>query len=283
MPSVSTQIQVSSLVVEAPARSISIPLPIPVSIPASWLSCTPSSKTPADLESANSRRIVDDVSCSIKSGQVHAILGGSGSGKTTLLHAIANRSPSNLSVYSAKGKDQQPIQRVSSGCAFVPQEPRFLPKLTCRESVDYTAALKLPGLAAERRQEIVQSVLSDLGMLDAADTRVAKCSGGEQRRLTIACALVTSPDIIILDEATTGLDAHTALQILLVLERLAADKHKTIILSLHAPRSDAMQIIDRLIILTRGKVAFEGTTQDATPWFESHGYPLPERINRTSI
>lgn len=280
--SVEAQVLVQGLSIRAPAPALSLPLPIPVSIPASWLSFgSGGSRSTPDLEASSataSPRLLDNIHAAIPKGQLYAIVGGSGSGKTTLLHALAGRAPSNLR-FERPAKDA--IQHATPDCAFVPQEPRFLPTLTCQEAVQFTADLKLPHLKAPQRADIVQTTLADLGLHDVAHTRVGCCSGGEQRRLTIACALVTSPEVVVLDECTTGLDASTALQILKLLKRLTTEKGTTVVLSIHAPRSDAVLLFDRLLILTQGQAAWEGEMSLALEWFQSLGFPLPEHTNRS--
>lgn len=269
-----THVEINALTIRAPPDSITLPLPIPVHIP------RPRNVfTKHDVEAAHttaSPPMLDQVHAHIKRGQLYAILGGSGSGKTTLLHAMAHRAPSNLIF------DRERIRYFGqrSVCAFVAQEPKFLPLLTIRESIAYVAALKLPHIQAREREQLVQSTIDDLSLSEAASTRVRQCSGGEQRRLSIACALVANPGLVILDEATTGLDASTALQILILLKQLAQKQGKTIVISIHAPRTDAIKLFDRLLILTQGTVAFEGEMHRAVDWFESAGFTLPEHTNR---
>jgi riboflavin transporter FmnP len=103
-------------------------------------------------------------------------------------------------------------------------------------------------------------------------------SGGERRRLTIACALVRSPSVLVLDEPTTGLDSSSSHQILVVLKKLARGG-RSIIITVHAPRSDAFELFDQLLILAQGKSVFCGKTIDALPYFADLGYNLPDATN----
>lgn len=136
-----------------------------------------------------------------------------------------------------------------------------------------------------QRAEIVEQTILELGLSDVGDVVVGGgegarkgISGGERRRLSIGCTLVTLPSVLILDEPTSGLDAFTSHLLLLLLSHLAS-RGRTIILSLHAPRSDAFEIFDRLCVLSKGEVAFSGPTRDSLAWFGSRGLECGEGVN----
>lgn len=133
-------------------------------------------------------------------------------------------------------------------------------------------------------REIVDQTIEELGLKECADTVVGGIfrkgiSGGERRRLSIGCVLVTLPSVLILDEATTGLDATTSFLLLQTLSELAKRHSRTIILSLHAPRSDAFALFDRLMVLSKGDVVYSGRASDSLGWFERHGCELRKETN----
>jgi ABC-type multidrug transport system ATPase subunit len=105
------------------------------------------------------------------------------------------------------------------------------------------------------------------------------CSINPARRLSIGCVLVTMPSVLILDEATTGLDATTSFLLLQTLSDLAKRHQRTIILSLHAPRSDAFALFDQLMVLSKGNVMYSGRASDSLGWFEQHGCELKKETN----
>jgi ABC-type multidrug transport system ATPase subunit len=118
---------------------------------------------------------------------------------------------------------------------------------------------------------------------EAADTLVGGAgrkgiSGGERRRLSIGCVLVSFPSILVLDEVTTGLDSFTAFQLLSTLSRLAA-RGRTIILSIHQPRSDAFHLFSRIVLLTRGNLAYAGPTRDCLSHFAALGHEPEDATN----
>ncbi len=105
-------------------------------------------------------------------------------------------------------------------------------------------------------------------------------SGGEKRRVSIACELVTDPSILILDEPTSGLDSYNALNVVDCLVHLAKNYKKTIILSIHQPRSNIFSMIDRLLLLTKGQMVYSGPSHEVLlSHFEAIGFKCPPGYN----
>lgn len=153
-----------------------------------------------------------------------------------------------------------------------------------RETLTYAARLRLPtSLSRETIDVVVEETLDELGLRDAADTVVGGplrkgISGGEKRRLSIGCVLVTLPSVLILDEPTSGLDAYTSYLLLRTLNALAR-RGRTVILSIHAPRSDAFELFDRICLLSKGKVVYSGMRSLCLPWFAELGHTLEDNVN----
>jgi hypothetical protein len=154
-----------------------------------------------------------------------------------------------------------------------------------RETLTAAAQLRLPSsVDAPTRTLIVSQTLRELGLAGTADTLVGGAtrkgiSGGERRRLSIGCVLVALPSVLVLDEPTTGLDAFTAFQLLATLARLAR-AGRTVVLSLHQPRSDAFALFDRVLLLAQGAVVYSGRTRGCLAYFARLGHALPdERTN----
>ncbi|KAF8688664.1 P-loop containing nucleoside triphosphate hydrolase protein, partial [Rhizoctonia solani] len=212
-------------------------------------------------------------------------IGGSGSGKTTLLHALVGRlanlpvtagqvkyEPAGISL-SAKESVALSARKMKDRIGFVRQHDYLLEHLTVRETLDYAAALRLPSsISSSTRRLIVDQTIRELGLGDAADT--VGISGGERRRLTIALSLISLPSILALDEPTTGLDAFTAYALLQTLSSLAR-KGRTVIMSVHQPRSDAWELFDRIVVLSKGDVVFAGRRDKCLGWFEDMGMGSP--------
>ncbi|CDZ97680.1 Pleiotropic drug resistance proteins (PDR1-15), ABC superfamily [Phaffia rhodozyma] len=268
-------------------------------------------------ESSSKKGIIRNVSGRCEAGEVLAIIGGSGSGKTTLLNLIANRLGSTLPTLSGsivfrsaqdrldstsstevqqksgqeekeelKGEhsDQKLLKEVGKRIGYVKQSDFLLPHLTVRETLRFAAALRLPtSVSKSERELIVEQTIQELGLKDAAETVVGGASrkgisGGEKRRLSIGCVLVTLPSILVLDEPTSGLDAFTSHLLLETLSQLAK-RNRTVVLSLHAPRSDAFGLFDKLLLLSKGNVVYSGPTHKSLPWFERCGWTLEAGTN----
>ncbi|QRV93619.1 ABC transporter [Ceratobasidium sp. AG-Ba] len=273
-------LRVDGLTIAVPPPRQSLPLPIPVSLPRWMTKSTDGDDGP--------KTIIRDVSLRCDSGEMMAIIGGSGSGKTTLLHALVGRL-ANLPLTGGSVKYEPALvtigphdvaalsaRKMKDRIGFVRQNDHLLAHLTVRETLECAAALRLPAsISAETRRLVVEQTIQELGLRDAADTVVGGAlrkgiSGGERRRLSIGCALVTLPSILALDEPTTGLDAFTAFALLQTLSSLAR-RGRTVLLSLHQPRSDAFALFDRLVVLCRGDVVFAGRREKCLPWFEGMG------------
>ncbi|CZT10387.1 related to A.gambiae ATP-binding-cassette protein [Rhynchosporium agropyri] len=235
-------------------------------------------------EAPKHKQILHSVSASMPAGSLTAIIGGSGSGKTTMLNTMAERLTSaRLSVggkttFNGLGG----VNSVRS--AYVMQQDVLLPTLTVRETLRYSANLRLPPPTTEEgRKKVVEEVILELGLKDCANTRIGNhqhkgCSGGEKRRTSIGVQLLSNPSVLFLDEPTTGLDATSAFQLVRTLKHLAK-KGRTIITTIHQPRSEIWGMFDGLVILTRGSPVFTGKADDCIPWFERMGMELPPFVN----
>lgn len=228
--------------------------------------------------------LLTSVSASLAPGTLTAILGGSGSGKTTLLNTISARiSSSRLSQSGSILFNAQPgVGNVRA--AYVTQTDALLPTLTARETLQYSADLRLPSsTTAQERLRVVEEVIMELGLKEAADTRVGSSihrglSGGEKRRVSIGVQMLANPSVLFLDEPTTGLDASSAFQLVRTLKNLAA-KGRTVVVTIHQPRSEIWKLFDNLILLSRGSPVYSGAMAECLPWFDTQGFEVPAFVN----
>jgi ABC-type multidrug transport system ATPase subunit len=248
------------------------------------LAATFKSRKQRNLAGPPSKTILNNVSAQIPSGSLTAILGASGSGKTSLLNTMSQRmGGSRLKkfgdiLYNGNTK----LSSIRS--AYVMQKDVLLPTLTVRETLKYSAELRLPPpVTPEEREAIVEEILLELGLKECADTRIGNnerrgCSGGEKRRTSLGVQLLANPSVLFLDEVTTGLDATSALQLIQTLKDLAR-KGRTIIVTLHQPRSEIWGLFDHLILLTGGSLVYSGPTDSCLSYFEKLRYTLPTFVN----
>ncbi|KAF5359246.1 hypothetical protein D9756_003527 [Leucocoprinus leucothites] len=232
------------------------------------------------------RYILDNISGSIKSGQVMAIMGASGAGKSTFLDILARRNKrgdvkGKMLVNGREVKDEE-FKKVTG---FVDQEDTLMSTLTVYETVLYSALLRLPrDMSFEAKKFRTLETMNELGILSIKDSRIGdtgtrSISGGEKRRVSIACELVTSPSILFLDEPTSGLDAFNAFNVVESLVSLAKNYNRTVIFTIHQPRSNIVALFDQLMVLAAGKVVYSGAYAKCQEYFTSIGYPCPAGFN----
>jgi ABC-2 type transport system ATP-binding protein len=195
---------------------------------------------------------VRDVDISISCGEIAAILGPNGAGKTSTIDIILGLSQPTTGQVSVFG--MHPRQAIARGLvSAVMQTGGLLKDLTVAETVIYTASL-----FAQSRP--VDEVLSRAGIAQIADRRVGKCSGGEQQRLRFAMALVPDPELLVLDEPTTGMDVEGRRSFWASI-RADAEKGRTVLFATHY-LEEADAYADRIILLRHGQKVADGTASE---------------------
>jgi ABC-type multidrug transport system ATPase subunit len=213
------------------------------------------------------RRTLDDVSLSVRPGELVAIIGASGAGKTTLLDALSGvRPPTGGSVRH----DGRPAPDGAAG--YVPQDDIIHQQLPLARTLRYAARLRLPaGTPGDEVDRRVAEVLDVLGLAGRAGTRVGSLSGGERKRASIAVELLARPRALFLDEPTSGLDPAAAAELLSLLRRLAADG-VPVLLTTHNPAD--VDRCDTLVVLAPGgRLVFAGPPGQAPAHFGADDVP----------
>jgi ABC-type multidrug transport system ATPase subunit len=236
----------------------------------------------------NGKRILDDIQGVAHPGEITAIMGASGAGKTTFLDILARKNKrgqagGNFFVNGEKVGDTD----FKNVVGFVDQEDTMLPTLTVHETILTSALLRLPaGMGRGAKEQRVWEVEKQLGIYNIRDSLIGSeegkgrgISGGEKRRVGIACELVTSPSILFLDEPTTGLDAYNAFNVIECLVTLAKTYKRTVVFTIHQPRSNIVALFDRLILLAQGKTVYSGPFSSCQEYFDSLGYLCPPGFN----
>uniref|UniRef100_M8CIY1 ABC transporter G family member 7 n=1 Tax=Aegilops tauschii TaxID=37682 RepID=M8CIY1_AEGTA len=202
------------------------------------------------------RFLLSNLSGEAKPGRLLALMGPSGSGKTTLLNVLAGQLAASPSLHLSGFLyvNGQPMSQGGYKIAYVRQEDIFFSQLTVRETLSLAAELQLPDtMSPERKEKYVNDLLFRLGLVNSADSivgdaKVRGISGGEKKRLSLACELIASPSVIFADEPTTGLDAFQAEKVMETLRQLAEDGH-TVICSIHQPRGSVYSKFDDIVLL----------------------------------
>jgi ABC-2 type transport system ATP-binding protein len=202
-------------------------------------------------------KALDGVSLTVETGEVFGLLGPNGSGKSTtikILLGLLFPTRGQAAVFGRPPVDSMIRQRVG----FLPEESYLYPYLTAWETLDFYG--RLFRLDREERDRRNDALLRLTGLLGAKDRYVGEFSKGMARRVGIAQALINNPDLVILDEPTTGLDPIGTREIKdLILE--LKEKGKTILLSSHL-LADVEDVCDRVAILYGGTIHAEGRTEE---------------------
>ena len=234
------------------------------------------------------QQILSGVHGVVHPGQVMAIMGASGAGKTTFLDILARknkRGTVNGEFYVNGGIISN--EDFKSVVGFVDQEDTMMPTLTVYETILNSALLRLPkDMNRQAKNRRVMEVISELGIMHIKDQIIGSedsgmrgISGGEKRRVGIACELVTSPSILFLDEPTSGLDAFNAYNVIESLVTLAKNFNRTVIFTIHQPRSNIVALFDQLILLAKGRMVYSGEYRRCQRYFDDLGYACPPGFN----
>ncbi|KAJ3192234.1 ATP-binding cassette sub- G member 1 [Irineochytrium annulatum] len=230
--------------------------------------------------------ILNNISGEFKPGRFTAIMGASGAGKTSFLNVIAGEAKSG----TVKGQIiVNGVEMVGRGMkdisGFVFQDDVVLASMTVREAIEMSATLRLPkSMSAEDRKRRVDEVIQELNLNKCVDTIIGDAmqkgvSGGERKRCAMAMEMVTNPSVLFLDEPTSGLDTFTAFAVIKSLRELCHNRGQTIVATLHQPSSEIFHLFDDLLLLSEGRIMYQGPAHKAVPYFSREGYPCPKRSN----
>jgi ABC-2 type transport system ATP-binding protein len=204
-------------------------------------------------------KAVDGLSLSIPRAEVFGLLGPNGSGKTTTMNCLTGLLKPTSGTVRVNGLDvAADATKTRRAMGVSPQETAVYPYLTGRENVRLFGELcDLPKVTLDSR---VDETIERVGLMDDADRRVSKYSGGMKRRVSIAMALVHDPQIVLLDEPTVGMDPQSRRAIWDFVAELR-DRGKTIILTTHY-MEEAEELCDRVGIIDHGRLLALGTPAD---------------------
>ena len=210
----------------------------------------------------------------MRAGRILALMGPSGAGKTTLLNGLANRA----SYARIEGEVQFAGRAMTStDLTYVPQFDHINGALTVYEHLTLVGRLTcLDTPAMLKRAELLLNVL---GLTEKRDTQVKDLSGGEVKRVSVGIGMISNPYVLFLDEPTTGLDSTAAYSIVKYLVQIATTTNVAIIMTIHQPSALVFNMLDDLLLLENGHVAYAGSIADAKEYFASVGYSNPEDIN----
>lgn len=212
------------------------------------------------------RVLLDETTLSIEPCEFVAIVGASGAGKSTLMMALCGFQRATGGTITINGDDLYAgYDAYRSIVGYVPQDDILHKQLTVRRALLHAARLRLPADTADSELEArVAKVLADVDMSEHADKRIDQLSGGQRKRVSIACELLPDPLLLFLDEPTSGLDPGLERKLMFTLRRLA-DAGRTIVLITHATQN--IKVCDHIVYLVGGKMVYFGPPHQALEFF----------------
>jgi putative spermidine/putrescine transport system ATP-binding protein len=214
---------------------------------------------------------VDNLNLTVLSGELITFLGPSGCGKTTSLRLVGGFLRPNQGIIRIAGKIANDIPPYKRDIGMVFQNYALFPHLTVEQNVEF--GLKMRKLPVAERKQRVADILKLVGLDQLAGRRPAQLSGGQQQRVALARALVINPQVLLLDEPLSNLDARLRVQLREDIKRLQREFRVTTILVTH-DQDEALSMSDRIVVMNNGRVE-----QIATPR-ELYDHPATEFVAR---
>jgi phospholipid/cholesterol/gamma-HCH transport system ATP-binding protein len=216
-------------------------------------------------KSFGAQKVLDGVDFEIASGQTLSVLGQSGTGKSVLLKIIIGLQQPDSGSVRIHGKEtvglsREPLNEIRKKIGFLFQDAALYDALTVEQNVAFPLEHSTDVRGAEKKKR-VRELLSTVGMEEALNKLPGEISGGMQKRVGLARALALSPDILLFDEPTAGLDPITASEIDALIVKMKKEKKMTSIVVTHDLPS-ARAISDRVALMRDGQILIQGSFQE---------------------
>lgn len=215
---------------------------------------------------------LDGISFHISRGEMVCVMGASGSGKSTLLRAIAGQlQPSQGEVLLNGQSLYTSLDSVKRFISYIPQDDAFDEHLTIEENLEFAAAIRSPHLSSRDRARRIEGKLVELGLSERRDSVVGsavkkRLSGGERKRLNIGLDMISSADVFLFDEPTSGLSSKDSEHVIEIIRSMS--HNKIVLVTIHQPTSKLFQMFSKAMLLDKGgKLVFFGTPHDMLEYF----------------
>ncbi|SDM60200.1 ABC transporter ATP-binding protein [Actinomyces ruminicola] len=207
----------------------------------------------------NGVRGVDGIDLSIKEGEFFALLGPSGCGKTTLLRTIAGLETITEGTLHIGGVDMTNVEPGERGVAMVFQDYALFPHMDVSDNIAYP--LRVRKVPRSERKRIAADAAAELSLEELLERRPGQLSGGQQQRVALARAIATRPEVLLLDEPLSNLDARLRLEARTFLKELQRELGVTSVFVTH-DQAEALALADRIAVMKDGKIQQVGTPRE---------------------
>ena len=220
----------------------------------------------------NRQVAIDGISFSVQRGEMVCVMGASGSGKSTLMRAISGQFQPTQGDVLFNGRSLYANRdTLRKYVTYIPQHDAFDEHLTIEENLDFAAALRAPHLSGRDRQRRIDGKLAELGLNERRNYVVGEAhkktlSGGERKRLNIGLDMISSADVYLFDEPTSGLSSKDSEHVIEIIRGMS--HNKIVLVTIHQPTSKIFQMFQKAVLLDRGgKLVFFGTPQEMLKYF----------------
>lgn len=253
-------------------------------------------KPPLQVKLSSEKKLIlqPQTGC-INSGEMTALMGPSGAGKTTLLNAITGKCDpkyvtGEINFVSSEQKGEKSFLKMS----YVPQTDYLHQDFSIRETLTFAYKFNMipekGGLKENDMKMKVEKLALDINLLEALDTKISNCSGGQVKRVSVAIELISNPNILILDEPTTGLDSMNAAAMITTIKKLLSQQSNfydnenyvppAVICAIHQPSIEVFKLFDQIYVLANGgKNIFSGNPSKVPEMLAMNNVPLTTSAN----
>lgn len=224
------------------------------------------------------REVVRGVDLKVRAGEIVGLLGKNGAGKTTTFRMLIGLLRPNEGKVFFKGQDVSNLpmyKRARMGMGYLSQEPSVFSRMSSADNI--RTVLEIVGVGPAEREEKLEHLLAEMGLTKVRDARASTLSGGERRRLEIAKALATGPELLLFDEPFSGVDPIAVFELQGIIRDLSKKKGLGVLLTDHNVR-ETLSITDRAYIMEDGLVWLQGTPQELVANPEARRLYLGEKF-----